>query len=260
MVKALFHPEQLDLAGLEEIGLAKDGRPLLEEQDLEALLAGRRTQMLELKDLFFDGFHIAALNAKLSLRATPEGATELLIHPLYKEKLAPDYLTDSEAEGLEKGELDNVYKSISDGEGDPRLVLVEFDRETNEYVVTDTDKVLAPDFVNGEELTLDQKERYRKGKEVQLADGTRFQYAGTEREGLRSNKIALIASIVIDGGLSFLLYQGLNALFNRKQDERSAKLSDGYRKAFSDMKIAEGDPEEWLKLNGRSQGRGGVTR
>lgn len=260
MVKGLFALQQIDQAEFEEIGLAKDGRLLLEDLDMEALLGGRRTQMLELKDLYFDGFHISSLNAKLSLKPDASGVPQLMIHPLYKEKLAPDYLTDSEAEALEKGDLPNLEKRITDGEGDPRSVLVEFDRETNEYVITDTDRVLAPDFVNGEELTRDQKERYRKGKEVELKDGTRFQYAGTEREGLRSNKIALVASIIIDGGLSFLLYQGLNALFNRKHDEKSVKLSDGYRKAFSDIKKAEGDPEEWLKLNqqhhGKDQSRG----
>lgn len=267
MIQGIYDERQLDIAEFEAVGLAKDGQLLLENEDLKALLSGRRTQMMELKDLYLDGFHISAINAKVSLKESA-GRPELLIHPLYKEKLAPNYLNDTEAEALENGDIENLEKRITDGEGDPRHVLVEFDRETNEYIVTDTERILAPDFVNGEELSLDKKERYRKGKEVELDDGTKFQYAGTEREGLRSNKIALIASIIVDGGISFLLYQGLNALFNKKHDTRSVEMSDGYRKAFSDLKTAEGDPEEWLKRQAqqpdkeysRGYGRGGNAR
>jgi len=95
---------------------------------------------------------------------------------------------------------------------------------------------LAPDMVNGEFLTAAQKENYRKGKEAQLADRTRFSYSGTDTHGIRSNKIALVASILIDGGLSFVVYQGLNALFNQKHDPKEAnKLSPGYFNALKDM-------------------------
>lgn len=268
MIQGIYHPDDLNLPDFEAIGLARDGKVLLDEQDMEALLAGRRTAMMELKDLYFDGFHISSLNAKLSLADGANNQPVLLIHPLYRKPLAPDYLTNTEAEQLEKGELPNLAKRITDGKGDYRSVLVEFDQETNEYMITDSSGILAPDMVNGEHLSLDQKERYRKGKEVELEDGTSFQYTGTEREGLRSNKIALVASLIVDGGLSFMLYQGLNALFGKKHGANAAQLSDGYREAFSDMKRSEGDPMEWLKLNGqhpdkeygRGYGRGGTSR
>jgi hypothetical protein len=268
MVKGLFDLDELDMADFEEVGIARDGKLLLEDSDLEALLSGRRTSMTELKDLYFDGFHISSLNAKLSLKAGLNGKPELYVHPLYKEKLAPEFLTEDEIIDLEEGRVANLEKTITSPRGAKREVLVEFDEETNEYLVSDIDEILAPDFVNGEELGLEQKARYRKGKEVELEDGTKFQYAGKEREGLRSNKIALIASIVVDGGISFLLYQGLNALFGQKHDAKSEQLSDGYRKAFSDLKMSEGDPEEWLKRqlqnpereHNRGYSRGGTSR
>ena len=67
---------------------------------------------------------------------------------------------------------------------------------------------MAPDMVNGEYLTAAQKENYRKGREVKLADlaNQSCNYSGTDVNGIRSNKLALIASILIDGGLSYMLY------------------------------------------------------
>ena len=45
--------------------LAKDGVVLLDVDDLNALLAGRRTDMLRLEHLELDGVHIEALDAKV---------------------------------------------------------------------------------------------------------------------------------------------------------------------------------------------------
>jgi len=59
---------------------------------------------------------------------------------------------------------------------------------------------------------------------VELPDGTKVQYTATNREGLRANKIMLIASVVFDGGISFVLYHGLKALFGQEHDAASAEL------------------------------------
>jgi hypothetical protein len=74
-------------------------------------------------------------------------------------------------------------------------MLVEYDPETREFIVSDTEKILAPDMVNNEFLTPAQKENYRKGKEVQIADGTKLNYSATDHHGIRSNKLRLVASI-----------------------------------------------------------------
>lgn len=127
-----------------------------------------------------------------------------------------------------------------DDKGRKIEVLIEFDKETNEFIITDTERILAPDSINDIPLTPEQKERYRKGKEVEIGDGTTVQYSGTEKQGVRSNKLAFIASLLIDGGLSFVLYQGLNALFNKPRDQRKAgQTSDNYFKAWEKMQQHE---------------------
>jgi hypothetical protein len=60
-------------------------------------------------------------------------------------------------------------------------------------------------------------------------------YSAVDTHGIRANKIALIASILIDGGLTYVVYRGLNALFNQKRDPANAeKLSPGYYNAVAD--------------------------
>ena len=220
---------------MEELGrlrLATGGKLQLDDDDLQALLNGRRTDMLRLENLYLDGFHLPALDAKLSLRREADGNVTLLAHPIYKTPEPPAYLTRSEAEQLEKGDALNVQKTITDGEGDKREVLVEYDRDTNEFIVVDTEQILVPDAVNGIRLTTEQKERYRKGKAVDTNDGTRIQYSATDKRGIRSDRLTSIASVLIDGGITYLLFKGLNAIFN---EPRQKEPGSNFEQALAAM-------------------------
>ncbi len=231
-----FNEKQLPLADLERIGLATGGQLLLNVDDMKALLSGRRTGLLHLENLEAENIKIKAIDAKISLHTNPDGNTDMLIHPIYRKPATPDFLDDNEARELEKGEVANVVKVTTDNKGNKKEVLVEYDKETREFIVSDTELILTPDMVNNEFLTAAQKENYRKGKEVQLADRTRFAYSEVDTHGIRSNKIALVASILVDGGLSYMVYKGLNALFNQKRDEKDANvLSPGYFNALKDV-------------------------
>jgi uncharacterized protein DUF4099/uncharacterized protein DUF3945 len=222
MIQQLYNQQDLPMADLQKAGLAENGSLKLDNDDLTALLSGRRTDMLRLQNLFSDGLHIPQLDAKLSLKPNAEGKLDLLVHPIYKQARRLPFLTGAEAEKLERGEVPNIEKKILDDNGNAGDVLVEFDKETNEFIMTDEARILAPDRINGEYLSLDQKERYRKGKEVELDDGTKVQFSATEKQGVRSNRLALIASVLIDGGLSFALYHGLNHLFGEKKHRNNA--------------------------------------
>ena len=236
MHQIILNENELPMRELETVGLAAGGQLLLNEDDLQALLSGRRTSLLQLHDLEAENIKIKSLDAKISLKRNPSGIAELMIHPVYRKPVTPGFLDDFEAGQLEKGELPSLLKITKDNKGNKKEVLVEYDKDTREFIVSDTEKILAPDMVNGEFLTAAQKENYRKGKEVQLPDGTRFNYSAADTHGIRSNKIALIASLLVDGGLSYMVYRGLNALFNQKRDEaEAAKLSPAYFNAVKDM-------------------------
>jgi len=236
-----FNENDLPVKDMETIGLAAGGQLLLNVDDLRALLSGRRTGLLELHDLEAENIKIKSLNAKISLKHNEDGKVDLLIHPIYRKAYKPDFLDDNEARQLQKGEIENFLKITVDNKGNKKEMLVEYDADTREYIVSDTEKILAPDMVNNEFLTAAQKENYRKGKEVQLAEGTKFNYSAADKHGIRSDRIALVASILIDGGLTYMVYKGLNALFNQKRDEKAAeKLSPGYYNALKDIENQRG--------------------
>lgn len=249
MTQEVFEEEDIPVAEFENIGLSKDGRIDLGEHDLKALLAGRRTEMLRLHNLTDGDVKIMHLDAKLSLRRNEQGKLDLMIHPVYREPEAPAYLTDEENEKLAKGELVNLDKVVEIN-GVKKEVLIEFDKDTNEFVITDTEQILSPDFVNNEELTPEQKLRFRKGAAVELSDGTKFRFSAVDPNGIRSNKLHLIASLLIDGGLSYLLYQGLKAL--NKDEKVSEDYSRGYYDALEDMEVR--------KVNDRMKGKNVYSR
>jgi len=261
MTQQTFKEQEIPLLELEKIGLTKNGRLNLHEEDIRALLSGNRTGMLRLENLVADGVHIEALDAKLSLKQTEDGKLDLLVHPIYRRPESPSFLTDSEAEKLKKGEVANIEHFLFDEEGKPKDLLIEFDKDTNEFIITDTAKILVPDMINSEYLSLEQKERYRKGKTVELADGTAFQYTATDRHGIRSNKLALIASLLVDGGLSYVVHKGLNALFNRTRDEKdAAKNGKGYNLAFENMQAHERVAKEGRQPSPKDEQERGYTR
>jgi hypothetical protein len=261
MTQQTYQQEEIPLLDLEKVGLAKNGRLNLQEEDIRALLSGGRTGMLRLENLVADGVHIEALDAKLSLKKTEQGKLDLLVHPIYRRPEVPAFLTDSEAEKLEKGEAVNIEHFKFDEEGKPQDLLIEFDKDTNEFIITDTSKILVPDMVNSEYLSLEQKERYKKGKTVELADGSIFQYSATDKHAIRSNKLALIASVLIDGGLSYVLFKGLNHLFNKKRDEKAAaQNSKGYNLAYENMKAHENVKGKEQQASPKDEQERGYTR
>ncbi|OKS86672.1 DUF4099 domain-containing protein [Mucilaginibacter polytrichastri] len=243
-----YNEKDLPMKELETIGLAEKGQLLINVNDLKALLSGRRTGLLNLKNLEAENIKIKALDAKISLQPAGNGKTELLVHPIYRKPATPDFLEDFEAKELEKGEVASLLKVTKDRKGDTKEVLVEYDPETREFIISDTEKVMAPDMINGEKLTPAQKENYRKGKEVALTDDTKLNYSGKDVNGIRSNKLALIASIIIDGGISYMLYTGLNAMFGEKHDETTAKsLSKGYYNTVLEMEDQRPDFSDNLR-------------
>lgn len=237
----MYHEDDFPIKDLETIGLAAGGQLLFNVDDLKALLSGRRTSLLELHDLEADNVKIKSINAKISLKPNDKGKMDLLIHPIYRNAEIPNLLTEKEAQQLQKGEVGSLLRITLDNHGKKKEMLVEYDEETKEFMVSDTDKILSPDMVNGEVLTPAQKENYRKGKEVEIKDGTKFSYSATDRHGIRSNKLALVASLLMDGGISYLIFKGLNALFNQKRDQKAAeKLSPGYYQALKDFENRHG--------------------
>ncbi|MEJ2884663.1 DUF4099 domain-containing protein [Pedobacter sp. GR22-6] len=227
------------LAELQKLGLANDGKLHLSKTDREALLSGGRTDLISLHDLKSESYRIDQLDAKLSLSWKSNGEAELKLHPIYKEASYPPGLTDEEAQQLQVGQTSSILKRIKEAGEQQKDYLFEFDPDTREFIKTETGKVKSPDLVNGEKLNEQQKQDYQDGKEVELSDGTRFKYSGVETQGIRSDKAFLLASVFLDGGLTYVIYHGLKALNGlRNTDPEALAMTKGFINAKKDMESA----------------------
>jgi hypothetical protein len=152
-------------------------------------------------------------------------------------------------------------------------MLIEYDWNTREFVITDTSKVQVPLEINGQPLTPYQKDRYLSGRQIEMPDGSMVQASGTAPEGFRSNRMALVVSVLMDGGISYLLYQGLNALIDKQGEVLQEKaLGKAYSKALERFEKPEAGNHVQLvekansaeaisgKNEQRSYGRSGFSR
>lgn len=230
-MNSLFLEQELPLNDLNRLGLFKDGKLAIERDDLDALLSGRRTDLIIMSNLQSEGFRIERLDAKLSLDRSPDGKITVQLHPIYKEAQRHPLLMDVEAEQLELGKISNIQKTYDTPEGKRKSRIIEYDTETKEFVSYDPDKVQVPEKVNGEALSDIQMELYRNGGLVQLSDGTLFQHRASERKGILSDRAALIFSVLLDGGLSYLLIRGLRNILNNPRQQK-----DEYSEAYNQVR------------------------
>lgn len=230
-MEPLFLEKELPVEDLQKIGLYKDGKPLLTNDDLRALLSGRRTELVSLANLQAEGFVIEKLDAKLSLDRSPDGIISLKIHPIYKQAAKHELLDKEESELLQNGKIDSIRKEVKRPDGKMETYIIEYDADTREYISYQPDQVLSPEQVNNESLNDKQKQDFRNGKLVSLSDGTEIQYRALQSKGILSNRTGLVLSVILDGGLSYLLITGIGNLIGHKNPQQQA-YTEGYAEAL----------------------------
>lgn len=229
-----FLEKELPVKELQKLGLYQDGKLTLEADDLDALLSGRRTDLIRLGGLQSEGFRIDSLDAKISLERSPDDKITVQIHPIYKQARKHPLLIDVESDQLESGTLSNVVKTYQTPEGKKKSWVIEYDQETKEFLSYDPDKVKVPEGVNGEKLSDIQKELFRNGGLVQLSDGTLLQHRASERKGILSDRAALVLSVLLDGGISYLIIRGLRNILNNPKEQKD-EYSEAYNRVIREM-------------------------
>lgn len=247
-----FRESDIPIGELRKLGLIKNGKPDLSDEDIAALVSGHRTDLITLQDLHGDGIRIKKMDAKLSLERTQEGHIHIQLHPIYRDVKTHPLLLDAEAEQLEQGTLTHVLKTYQGGDGKKKSWVIEYDPETREFISTDPEKVQVPARINGEKLSDLQKEHYRNGDVVQLSDGTRLQRRASSRSGVTSNREALMYSLILDGGISYFLLRSLRNLFGSKTPQKDA-YTEGYQKAMQDMQQWERTKQAPIKVSASDQ-------
>lgn len=224
----------LPLKDLEIFGVIKNGKFTIPEKEVNALKNGGMTDIVELTDLKGKDIYIDKLPARLSIVRGDDGNPALRIDPVYREpNLHPD-LNETERNQLVRKELANINKSYVDKEGNIQTQIIEYDQRTKQFLSYNPRDIKAPQSVNGLELDPQQKKKYKEGETVLLADGTAFQLSPAAPKGLRSNKSGLVLSVLLDGGLSYLLITGVQKLLGKQSKEDKA-YSEGYLQAIKEV-------------------------
>jgi len=221
-------------AELEKIGIYTESKLTIGQEDIDALLAGRRTGMLSLKNLELDGFKIQQLDAKLSMVRGDDKSIVLNLHPIYNEVRPHPALSEREGKRLKDGKVDTILKEHGDTIGMLRKIAIEYDAQTREFISYEPEKVQVPDRVNGESLSEKQKKAFRNGEIVTLQDGTRIQHSATDSKGVRSDRARLIFSMLFDGGISYLIFRGIRNLKNSSEAQK-LDYTKGYNQALADI-------------------------
>lgn len=224
----------LPMKDLEIFGIVKEGKFTIPEKEIHALKNGKMTDIVELRDLKGKEVQIDRLPARLSIVRGEDGNPALRIDPVYKEASAHPDLSESERNQLIKNELANLKKSYVDKEGNIQSQIVEYDHRTKQFLSYNPRDIQAPQQVNGENLSPQQKRKYKEGEKVQLADGTEFQLSPSSPKGIRSNSKGLVLSVLLDGGLSYLLITGVEKMLGKKSQEEKA-YSEGYLQAVKEV-------------------------
>lgn len=232
-MKTMFKHTDLPLDQLEQLGFYHQGQLLLESPDIAALLAGRRTNLLPIHELQGKGFLIERLDAKLSLSRNSLGKPELQIHPVYRLPRSHPLLSDAEMDSLIEGKKAFICRIIEQEEGRHGMYNIEFDEQTRDFVGYEVAQVQAPDLINGMLLSEEQQAAFKRGEELIMRDGTRVMHRASEAKGIISDRKALILSVLLDGGISYLLLTGLRSILKDVRQENH--MTPSFQKTLADM-------------------------
>jgi hypothetical protein len=112
--------------------------------------------------------------------------------------------------------------------------VIEYDPQTRQFMDYDPKKIKVPEQINGENLSVEKKRKLKEGEVITLVDGTQVQIRTSDKNGLRSNRGLLVLSILMDGGLSYLLVTGIARLVGVKYQEDKS-YSRGYIEALREV-------------------------
>src|SRR5690606_30147629 len=126
-----------------------------------------------------EGIDIDKLDAKLSLYRDAHENITLQIHPIYNKPQKHPLLSSYETESLISGEV-NVISKLHKTKDDQIIPInIEYDKQTKDFVSYDPSRLPQIIEVNGMPLSSQQQEDFRKGKLIELQDGTRLQHSAT---------------------------------------------------------------------------------
>lgn len=134
-------------------------------------------------------------------------------------------------------------------------ILIEFNKEKNSFEIVNSSRVPKVQSINGEKITKEQQEQLERGEEISV-DGSKVKYSPQQQTFVqRNNNRLLIASLLLDGGLSYLLIKTAEKISQRnaeKEKLRQEVLAETQKENKTEVaqkneqKIKEGVDKEYI--------------
>jgi hypothetical protein len=176
-IKDLIDWDEAKSMGLSKELLQKGG-------NLEKMLQGKKTDLLPIAITDPDSKITINTYAKLSLKQDAEGKvhfrTNLLRNDLDLTQYCGHRLTDEDRASLSRtGNLGRTIEVKFKGDAAPKKILLSLDKQTNELIAFDAEKVQIPTQIAGKELSPKQQQDLKEGKSVKIegmksANGSEF--------------------------------------------------------------------------------------
>lgn len=230
----MIKEKRLPMQDLKMFGVYRDGKFTIPEEQVRALREGRMTDVVELKNLKGKDVQIDSLPARLSIVRGADGNPSLRVDPVYRSPNTHPRLSEEEKKQLINGEVANLRKNYVDRNGNTKTEIISYDRDTKQFLSYNPRGVRAPETVNGEKLSTEQKRKFKEGEVIALSDGTQLQYSTSDRTGIHSNRNGLVLSVLLDGGISYLLITGVHRMLGAKSSEEQS-YSKGYQDGLHKM-------------------------
>lgn len=160
---------RIDWAQFEKLGVTKD---MIDKKSLDSLLNWQKTPtLLPIKAEIGDS--VIRTDARLSLRETPEGKLNLVVHPVRKEPQLDGFvygarLTEEDRQNLRQTGHAGRLVEIEPVKGQKMQAFLSVDKLTNELVAVRADKIKIPGEIKGVTLDEQQKKGLSEGKAVYL--------------------------------------------------------------------------------------------
>lgn len=160
---------RIDWNQFEKLGVTKD---MIDKNSLDKMLNWQKTPML-LPIKAEIGDTVIRTDARLSLRETPEGKLNLIVHAVRKEPQLEGFvygtrLTEDDKQNLRQTGHAGRLVDIEPVKGQKMQAFLSVDKMTNELVAVRADRIKIPNDIKGVTLNDGQKKDLSEGKAVYL--------------------------------------------------------------------------------------------
>ncbi len=186
----IFKENDIPYSDLKKVGITKNDILNWNRFNLEALLSGKRTNLMQLSVIDKHGEKFD-FNAKISLYRKEDNSIGVKIHPIRQNIINDLGLKEKDINRLKDGEV--IAKNIN-GE----KYIIQLDKDTNELLRSSIKSIKIPSYILNERISNKQKETLKNGGIIELSNGDKVRLDLDTVNGVKFLNYDLEQKIIFD--------------------------------------------------------------